>query len=122
MAVCPEAARPVSAPLTWDVIAADVERGVPAPGLPVDDFHDLVDRLWGRVEPVVEERDRLLCHVAQTARERAFIADVRSIHGWALAGDEGQCHARLQVIYGCLYELWAAEREQRAYLPYLHRS
>ncbi|MFI8084339.1 hypothetical protein ACIF6L_26495 [Kitasatospora sp. NPDC086009] len=71
---------------------------------------------------VDELRPSVQRRMTELRRVRAFADDVRQIHGWAFTGEEGQHRDRLRVVYGCLYELWEAEREGRAYVPLIRRD
>ncbi|MFD8595400.1 hypothetical protein ACFV1L_10400 [Kitasatospora sp. NPDC059646] len=82
---------------------------------------ELEQRVYGLQAQLRAQARRYERQAGQAARALAFVDDVRAVHGWAFAGEEHQHRDRLKVVYGCLYEYWAAEREQRQYVPILHR-
>ena len=84
----------------------------------VEHADDVLDVL----RPELDELEQLRGKAADADRARALVADVRQIHGWAFTGTEDQHRERLSIVYGCLYELWAAEREGRAYVPLNQRN
>ncbi|WP_282203918.1 hypothetical protein [Kitasatospora fiedleri] len=90
----------------------------------VADEHDVTD--WQRGYRACAER--VLAVLSRDPdkpgrdRARGFADDVQQLYGWAFAGEEHQHRDRLHLVYGCMHEWLAAEREGRAYVPLSNRD
>lgn len=72
------------------------------------------DAFAREIRPVVESR------MAERARLRAFVDEVRTVRGWTMCGETYRSH--LLPIYDALHELEEADREGRCYRDHWTRN